>query len=364
MGDIVIGADAGGTSTRVAVATPAGEWLATAEGGGANPTTHGPDAAARELGGVVRRALAGLEARDVRAVVVGIAGRATLDDPAVADLFAQAVGVPVRPVFVADTEVAFCSATPAPDGTVLVAGTGAMAVGIRDRTSARTSDGLGWLLGDEGSAFWLGRAAVRASIADLCRTGPATALTAAVANHLLETPPGGGPAGRSALIRAVAARPPIALAELAPLVTAAASAGDAVAGLICDDAAGRLVRLVRDVREPGEETPIVLHGSVVRDPGSPIGRRVRDLLAKRADEAAANDVPASDVPASDVPASDVPAGDVPAGDAVAGDVPAGDVVAAADGVVGAAWLAVRGMRPGWAEDRLAEVHARLRSGAA
>ncbi|WP_305783808.1 N-acetylglucosamine kinase [Symbioplanes lichenis] len=316
MAELVVGADAGGTSTRVTVATTAGARLTTVAGGGANPTTHGVEAAAGELGATVRRALAGLDEQRVAAVFVGLAGRATLGDPAAARLFSAAIGVAARPVFVADTEVAFCSATPAADGTVLVAGTGAMAVDIRDRASARTSDGLGWLLGDEGSAFWLGRAAVRASIADICRTGPATTLTAAVTKHLRVKP-----AGRSALIRAVAARPPIALAELAPLVTTAADAGDAVAGLICDDAAGRLVRLVADVRDPAATTPIVLTGGVAGPAGSPVGRRVREQLE-------------------------------------------GEVLATSDGVAGAAWLAVRDVHPEWPETRLAEVHARLRSGVA
>jgi glucosamine kinase len=324
MDEIVIGADLGGTSTRLTVASTAGLRLATVDGAGGNPTTHGAEAAAGALGSAARRALAGLEPREVRAVVIGVAGRATLDDERAAQAFTDALtaaGVPVRPQYVGDAEVAFCSATPRPDGTVLLAGTGAMAVRIRDRRTDTTSDGLGWLLGDEGSAYWLGREAVRASIAAICGTGPATTLTAAVSGRLL----GGlfaGPAHRqrSGLIRAVAARPPIELAAMAPLVVEAEIAGDAVAGGICDDAAARLVRLVGDVRTPDEAVPLVLNGSVVRSPRSPVGRRVRRLLAERF---------------------------------------TGEVLTPADGIAGAAWLAVRSIRPQWSGARLAEVHARL-----
>jgi glucosamine kinase len=324
MNEIVIGADLGGTSTRLTVAGVAGSRLATVDGGGGNPTTHGVEAAAAELGGAARRALAGLEPREVRAVVIGVAGRATLDDPRAAQAFTDALaggGVAVRPQYVGDAEVAFCSATPRPDGTVLLAGTGAMAVRIRDRRTDTTADGLGWLLGDEGSAYWLGREAVRASIAAIGGTGPATTLTGAVSGRLLGGPPT-GPAyrQRSGLIRAVAARPPIELAALAPLVTEAEAAGDAVAAAICDDAAARLVRLVGDVREPDEAVPLVLNGSVVREPGSPVGRRVRRRIAERF---------------------------------------TGEVLTPADGIVGAAWLAVRSIRPEWSDARLAEVHARL-----
>ncbi|MFC7273087.1 N-acetylglucosamine kinase [Paractinoplanes rhizophilus] len=324
MDELVIGADLGGTSTRLTVATSAGARLATVAGAGGNPTTHGVRRAAAELGATARLALSGLKPGAVRAVVIGVAGRATLDDERAAQAFAGALaaaGVTARPVFVGDAEVAFCSATPHPDGTILLAGTGAMAVRIRDRRTAATADGLGWLLGDEGSAYWIGREAVRAAIAAIGGTGPATALAGAVTARLLAAPPA-DPAHRlrSGLIRAVAARPPVELAALAPVVVEAEAAGDAVAAAICDDAAARLVRLVGDIRGPRDADPLVLNGSVVREPDAPVGRRVRRLIAERF---------------------------------------GGEVLTPADGIAGAAWLAVRSLRPQWPDERLAEVHALL-----
>jgi len=322
MADLVIGADLGGTSSRLTVATTAGDRLVTVEGGGGNPTTHGVERAAEELACSARRALADFDPGEVRAVVIGVAGRATLDDEQARLAFVRALAtsdIAINPDFVGDAEVAFCSATPEPDGAVLLAGTGAMAVRIRDRSVAATSDGLGWLLGDEGSAFWLGREAVRASIAAICGTGPPTALTGAVSESLLDGPP---PVPvhrhRSALIRAANGRPPIALATLAPLVTRAETEGDVVAGALCDAAAERLAEMLAGVREAGEATPLVVVGSVVRDRGGPVGRRLRALIAGRF---------------------------------------AGDVLAAEDGLVGAAWLAVRSLWPG---ESLTEVHTRLR----
>ena len=321
MADLVIGADLGGTSTRLTVATTAGVRLTTVEGAGGNPTTHGVERAAAELGRTARRALTDLDPGEVRAVVIGVAGRATLDDRRARQTFTDAlaaVGIPARPEFVGDAEVAFCSATPEPDGTVLLAGTGAMAVRIRDRRVETTSDGLGWLLGDEGSAYWVGREAVRASIAAICGTGPATALTRAVSDSLLDEPPPTRPdRHRSALIRAVNAHPPIALAALAPLVTQAETQGDVVAAAVCDAAAGRLAKMLADVRDAADPAPLVMVGSVVRDARAPVGRRLRRLIAARF---------------------------------------AGDVLTPADGLVGAAWLAVRRIDPG---KPLIDVHARL-----
>jgi N-acetylglucosamine kinase-like BadF-type ATPase len=275
------------------------------------------------LARTARRALTDLDPGEVRAVVIGVAGRATLDDQRARQTFTDALAaadITVDPDFVGDAEVAFCSATPEPDGTVLLAGTGAMAVRIRDRRVDTTSDGLGWLLGDEGSAYWLGREAVRASIAAICGTGPPTTLTRSVSGALLGGPPPDPPhRHRSALIRAVNAHPPIALAALAPLVTQAETQGDVVAAAVCDAAAERLAKMLADVRDATDPAPLVTAGSVVRDARSPVGRRLRGLIAGRF---------------------------------------TGDVLAAADGVVGAVWLAVRSLYP---DKPLTDVHARLGS---
>jgi glucosamine kinase len=321
---LVVGADLGGTSTRVLVAGVDGRRLGTARAAGGNPTSHGPERAAAQLVDAMRRALDGLDPASVRAVVVGVAGGSALDDPATARVFADAVaacGTVAVPRFVADAEVAFCSATPLSSGTVLLAGTGAAAARVRDRRVDALADGFGWLLGDHGSGYWLGREAVRAALAAITGTGQPTVLAESVPLRLLgHLPDGPVRVRRSAVIRSVAGRPPVELAALAPLVTAAESAGDAVASAICDAAAAHLVATIGAVREPGEDAPLVLAGGLVNQPESAIGSRVRALVGARFP---------------------------------------GPVLIPADGLVGAAWLAVREARPEATEDELAAVHARL-----
>ncbi|MCI3271667.1 hypothetical protein MQP27_11140 [Streptomyces sp. 7R015] len=76
------------------------------------------------------------------------------------------LGIPTGALGVSsDIEAAFASAPGAPaDGLALVAGTGAVAMRIADRRATTTVDGDGWLLGDDGSGFWIGREAVRAAL--------------------------------------------------------------------------------------------------------------------------------------------------------------------------------------------------------
>jgi N-acetylglucosamine kinase-like BadF-type ATPase len=272
---LVVGLDAGGTSTRALVLDLDGNRLGTGLAGGANPNSHPPEHAAAQITSALRVALEGLDTGKVQSGVLGIAGMSKLTDPAVAALFEAAwrdagLGCPVR--VVTDCEAAFAAGTAEPDGTVLVAGTGSIAARIRGHRLVRTTGGHGWLLGDEGSAFWLGREAVRVTLRALETSGEVSGIARAVLRRASATT-------RSELITAVNAAPPVRLAELAPLVTAAFAAGDALASSIVADAARLLADLAMQAREPDETTPVVLVGSLM---SSPVGACLKEELAARA----------------------------------------------------------------------------------
>ncbi|WP_326566621.1 BadF/BadG/BcrA/BcrD ATPase family protein [Amycolatopsis rhabdoformis] len=315
---LVVGVDAGGTSTRAIVVDATGAVLGSATAGGANPNSHPPAEAAARIASAIETALGGRTG--VRAAVVGLAGVSKLSDPAVAAVFAQAwqrIGLAGAVRTVADAEVAYASATSAPDGTVLVAGTGSIAGRIRARRMTGTAGGYGWLLGDEGSAFWLGREAVRSTLEALGR-GPelgglaAAVLAEAFGPSAVDAREGAPEAALEvrrepltdsdrtrldnrdfpnspvteanrlgtarALITKVNAEPPIRLARFAPLVSAAAAAGEPVADEIVTRAAELLVATALATRDPGEKTPVVLVGSVLTGTG-PVGPLVRAGLA-------------------------------------------------------------------------------------
>jgi N-acetylglucosamine kinase-like BadF-type ATPase len=224
-------------------------------------------------------------------------------------------GLTVSPGYVPDLEVAFAGGTPEPDGAVLVAGTGAAAGSLVDHRLTRTADGHGWLLGDDGSGFWLGREAVRATLRTLEAGGDRGALVDSVLRELdadrTERP-------RDRVIQAVNSRPGVRLSALAPLVTAAYRMGDPQAQSIVERAAAALLATLGLIRDPAESTPIVLAGSLAGD-ASPVGAELRTLLAARF---------------------------------------AGAVLPARTGVGGAAWLALAALDPALATS---ETHARLTS---
>jgi glucosamine kinase len=316
---LALGGDLGGTSTRILVVGPDGHEYGRSVTGGGNPTTD-PAGAAAALGDALRTALAGVDPARVQVSVLGVAGGSALRTPAVATHFGRvwaAAGLTCDPGYVPDLEVAFAGGTPAPDGAVLVAGTGAAAGSVVDRRLTRTADGHGWLLGDDGSGFWLGREAVRATLRTLDAGTPPGPLVEGVLRELDADRPGRD-GQHDRVIQVVNSRPGVQLSALAPLVTAAYRAGDPHALSIVERAAAALVATLALIRDPAESTPIVLAGSLAGD-GSPVGVELRTLLAARF---------------------------------------AGAVLPARTGVGGAAWLALAALDPALATR---ETHTRLTS---
>jgi N-acetylglucosamine kinase-like BadF-type ATPase len=207
----------------------------------------------------------------VTAVVIGLAGgsRAAADPGFLRSAVPETVAA--LPTLVSDLTVAFCSATPEARGSVLVAGTGAVSGRVVGADLVEQRDGWGWLLGDEGSGFWIGRAAVRAALADLQLGRPpgplvVAVLTQARAESYLD------------LLQTCYAEPPAWLARFSPLVSRHAGQ-DAAAAAIAHQAAGQLEALLTGLSlVPGE--PVVLAGSVLTSDG-PVQSLLRERLRSR-----------------------------------------------------------------------------------
>jgi len=282
---VVLGADIGGTSTRVVVADRDGEVLARGVAGGGNPVSA-PDSAGAAFGQALRAALGGVDPGRVRAAVIGIAGGSALRDPQMRATFDRAwtgAGLTCTPDYRSDLEVAFAAGTAQSDGSVLIAGTGAVAGVISGHRLGHTVDGHGWLVGDDGSGFWLGREAVRATLRSLEQAGeePGVLVRSVLQQldvHGEAAGEGEGQAAQASVIHAVHSRPPVRLADLAPLVSVAHDQGDPAAVRIVDEAARRLADTLGRLPATYPTGPIVLAGSLTR-PESPVGVTLRGLLA-------------------------------------------------------------------------------------
>ncbi|WP_406120912.1 N-acetylglucosamine kinase [Streptomyces sp. NBC_00989] len=299
-GDLVVGLDAGGTRTRaVLAAADDGRSLAEGAAGPGNALTVPVPRLTDHLVEAIGQAVPERARPRVVAVSGGFAGAtaASTEEPghvnARAALTAalERLGIPAARLRVcSDIEAAFASApgTPA-DGLALVAGTGAVALRITDRRSTATVDGDGWLLGDDGSGFWIGRSAVRAALRMADGRGPTTVLAGSV-GQALGVPDGELPTGgdwshahreayRMHVLPAVMAELPIRLARFAPLVVEAAGEKDAVAEALLDEAADQLTDTVRAL-EPGPGERIVATGGLLGPEGpltAPLTARLHAL---------------------------------------------------------------------------------------
>lgn len=279
---LVLGVDIGGTSSRVLLADLTGHRIGTGAAAGGNPTAYEVGEAFDAIMAALRAALGSEDPSRVKGAVIGMAGVGRLREPGVSERFERmwrALGLRCDYQVVPDTLVAFAAGSPAPHGTLLLSGTGAVACEVRDHRLRRIADGHGWLLGDLGSGFWLGREAVRAALAHLDGWVPSSPLVRQVLSHLLGTVPGPDREAVTAVVNQVRREPPPALARLAPLVCQAATDGDRVARHIISRAARHLLDAAALVRAAGDDGPLVLAGSLlVAD--TPLAARVRDGAAR------------------------------------------------------------------------------------
>jgi N-acetylglucosamine kinase-like BadF-type ATPase len=272
----LVAVDAGGTSTRAVVVRPPGQCVGYAVAGSGNPTAVGPETAAASVAESVVEALrvAEMPPAGIRVVVLAMAGAgSTSVAPEIRSSLAG-IGLDAPLVFESDLLATYFSGTHRPDGYAVIAGTGAGAIRVEGGRQVAVADGLGWLLGDEGSGFWIGRRVVRAALADLDGRGPSTALTPLMLARLgVPAPSGAGDREPIlAVVRALYAGPPVRLADYAGL--AFEVEGDGAADRILDDAAAALARTLAAVRSPTVTGPVVLGGGILGR-----GPQVADRLA-------------------------------------------------------------------------------------
>ncbi|MFJ6679789.1 N-acetylglucosamine kinase [Microbacterium sp. NPDC091382] len=157
-----------------------------------------------------------------------------------------------------DSTTSFLGALGDRPGVVVASGTGVVTLGVGRATTARV-DGWGWIMGDAGSGYWIGREALDAVMRAFDGRGPATTLT--------DVARGLWPDLTQAYMELQANHDRVrVVASMAREVAAAAEAGDAVALDICARAADELAHSVRTaasaVRTDEMNLPVCAIGGV------------------------------------------------------------------------------------------------------
>jgi N-acetylglucosamine kinase-like BadF-type ATPase len=230
---LYLGIDGGGTQTTCAVGDDL-RVLATSVAGGSNMVRLGEPKARANLREAITKACAaaGVSPSAVEAAVIGIAGASV---PPVKDAVAAMIGdlVPGKIEVVGDTIILMEAAFPGLPGVVVLSGTGSFAYGRNHLGEAARAGGWGPAISDEGSGYWIGRAAVSAVMRALDAAESTTLLRGILDAWRLNS--------MEELVQRANAAP--VFAELFPVVELAAAAGDPVAQQILADAGSELAAL-------------------------------------------------------------------------------------------------------------------------
>lgn len=264
--DLLIAVDGGQTATKALVATRSGEVLAAGRGG---PSDHfhiegGVENNRRAIRGAIVSALAaaGAEAQHVVAVGLGHTGAPAegQQNSTIAAIVREVVDPPaisINPDYVTN----LAGASGGRPGVVVIAGGGAISYGLTADGRSALAGGYGFLLGDEGSAFKIGIAAIAAAARMQDRRGEPTALQSIVEQYF------DIPTIRTitrVVYNAGFSRERISL--LAPHVACAADQGDRAAIRILDEAGRELTQtglgVIRQLYAPHDPVDVYMTGGV------------------------------------------------------------------------------------------------------
>ncbi|MDQ0735657.1 N-acetylglucosamine kinase [Arthrobacter agilis] len=270
-GALVVGLDIGGSKTHGALWRD-GILVAEARAGSANVQNVTREDAARSLGELFRDLLSTEPSGRIGRVVAGSGG---VDTEADADRLRALIAphAPGAAIDVVHDTRLILAAGGARAGIAVIAGTGSVAWGVTEDGRQARSGGWGYLLGDEGSGYWVAREAVRRALhRHDVGLRPDTLDAAVLALNGVTTP-----TELIGLFHSGAGRTYWAAQSRA--VFDAAQDGHEDAAAIVDQAAADLTRLILDVASViGIPGPVVLGGGLAMHQPA-LQARLRDRLA-------------------------------------------------------------------------------------
>jgi N-acetylmuramic acid 6-phosphate etherase len=256
-----IGFDGGGTKTDCALLDAKGGVIGEGHGGPANPLRCGYEAAFSSLQEAAAAALAAAKIRpaDISGVCAGLAGAGRRGVVRRMMVFLAREFPRAVTQVTSDYEIALETAASSGPGLVLIAGTGSVAYGRNAAGETARAGGYGPWIGDEGSAFEIGRRAVSAVARTRDSDAPVTLLTEMI-SAALDCP------DWDDLMLRIMKSPDEVFPKLFPVVADAANSEDCAAKEILFASAiglGNLAMIViRRLGMKSQEFPLVKCGGV------------------------------------------------------------------------------------------------------
>ena len=221
---IVGGIDGGATKTECVLMDIQGNILGRGLAGPSNYHVVGINNTIKAIRKSIIESLKNIGERKIDYLTIGLAGLDTKRDFKYIERSFQNFDLANRLDFKHDSIIALIGAHAGKPGIIVIAGTGSVAAGInRDKKYVRVG-GWGYLLGDEGSAFTLGRRGLMAVLREYDGRGASTKITRRIFDKL------GIDDYEDIIVKIYGAERIVEkVASLAPCVTDAAKEGDSIA---------------------------------------------------------------------------------------------------------------------------------------
>lgn len=262
----VIGIDGGGTKTLLKISDTSGNVISVCEGGPSNINSIGQDKVIYNLTSLIENGISNIKENkaNCKAICLGTAGAGRDEEKKLLKDIIKNIGFECTDkIIIADDAItALYSGTGTGYGIVLISGTGSICYGRNEEGKRVRCGGWGHIIGDEGSAYYIGVKALTKIMRSYDEREHETLLSPIILKHIgLNNP--------EELIHYVykSGIGKKEIASLAKCVDDAYLNGDSAAESILDDASSELFLCTKTVIEKlgysDKPVAIVINGSVI-----------------------------------------------------------------------------------------------------
>lgn len=263
----VIGIDGGGTKTEAILADDKGTVAARALGGASNPNLLQKEEVYQVFNNLLQalESQAPAEYKQTTNLFAGISGVGNKQSNLqVTDVLQELVPGNVKVKVESDTVNALFSGTYGNSGIVQIAGTGSVTYGVNENAETGRVGGWGYLFGDEGSGYDIGRQGIAAALKAKDGRGGKTIMTEMFFNHFSID-------DELELIQKIynSNVPKNEISPLSKIVLGAYKKNDRQAVEIVQKAVGEMhfsiVTLYKRIFEPQKNVEVILCGGIFND---------------------------------------------------------------------------------------------------
>ncbi|MCO7128049.1 hypothetical protein NIE88_20100 [Sporolactobacillus shoreicorticis] len=250
--------DGGGTKTDAVLFNSTGTIISRTIGSGTNPNGMSFNEVTLHFKKLFANLLLNNSIKEIKGCFAGLSGS---DHPKLikklADCLREACPLPIHHLIVGNDGMnALWSGTNGASGLVMIAGTGSIVYGIKHNGASFRIGGWGYLFGDEGSGYSIGREAIRHVLMTFDHREQTTSLTIALSNYF-------DVSVISDIVPIVYKCSKDIIAGLVPIISREAEQGDHLAKQILSDASKELIALLQSGLDRFETMPhVVLVGGI------------------------------------------------------------------------------------------------------